>query len=86
MPASKGDKSADSRTAKHIRGEFVKHMLECQNAEFRVMHDMCYVSGALGVMRGGPPDTKKAAEKVRDIVLARRYVKDVIFYCSWRSA
>ena len=86
MPHAKGDKSQDSKTAKHIRGEFVKHLVECQNAEFRVMHGICYVSGSLGVMRGGAPDSKAQAHLVRGLIIAKREVKDVIFYCSFRSA
>ena len=71
---------------KNIRAEFTKHLLEVQNAEFRVMHDVCYVSGSIGLMRGGPNDPRREAERIREFVVSKRFVKDMVFHCSWRTA
>lgn len=80
------DRHAEQKATRTIRAEFTKHMMDVSNAEFRVMHDICYVSGSIGIMRGGPPDPRKASEKLADTLVAKRLVKDVIFYNSWRTA
>lgn len=82
----KKNKFEDSKTSKHIRSEFTKHMLEVQNAEFRVMHDVCYVTGSIGIQRGGPADPREHAEKIKELVIAKRYVKDMVFQCTWRTS
>jgi hypothetical protein len=84
--SGKKDKAADQKASKEVRAQFSKHLLEIQNAEFRVMHDICYVSGSIGIAKGGPPDPQKAAVKIVEYLVSRRIVKDVVFYNSWRTS
>ena len=85
MPHLKHDRSEDNKSSRKVRAEFTKHLLDCSNAEMRVMYDVCYISGSIGIIKGGPADPRRFAEKIADDIKSKRIVKEVIFYNSWRT-
>lgn len=75
----------DVAANKLVRQEFSKRMLDTTRADLRVTHGVCYIRGAIGIIKGGPPDARKEVEIIAKVLRTKAHIKDVVIDCTFRT-
>ncbi|MBS1709183.1 MAG: hypothetical protein JSS65_10750 [Armatimonadetes bacterium] len=75
----------DVAANKMLRQEFSKRMMDVTRADLRVTHGVAYIRGAIGVIKGGPPDVRKECELIAKVLRTKPGIKDVVIDCTFRT-
>lgn len=68
----------DVAATKMVRRELNKRMIDVNQADIRVMHNVAYIRGVVRAIKGGPTDVKAEMELIARVLITSRKIKDAV--------
>ena len=75
----------DVRTAKEVRREFTRKMIDINQADIRVMHGVAYLTGVVRAYKDGSGDLKGDIQTISNSLISKRVIKDLVIHAQLKG-